>query len=126
MAYICNAYLSWHRSRTFSHNHSNFFFQVTTISVYKKAVASLGSFQRDTLYRDMHRKSPWVPRRQGYGLQGFPGYRAVELESSSNLEFSSAKDLSLTHEQIKTGCSCSSPQPCWARGPFTHRVSDSH
>lgn len=55
--------------------------------------------------------------RGRYGLQGFAGYRAVESESSSDLESSSAKDLSLTQEQIKTDCSCSLPQPCWARGP---------
>lgn len=42
-----------------------FFFQVTMIPVYKKAVLSLGSFQRYTLYRDMHSESPQVPRRQG-------------------------------------------------------------
>lgn len=65
MAYNCNAYLLWHRSRTFSHNHNNgFFFQVTMIPVYKKAVLSLGSFQRYTFYRDMHSKSPRIPRRQ--------------------------------------------------------------
>lgn len=88
------------------------------IPVYKKAVLSLGSFQRYTLYRDMHSKRPRITRRQGrYGLQGFPGYRAVESESSIDLESSSAKDLSLTQEQIKTDCSCSLPQPCWARGP---------
>lgn len=76
-AYIRNAYLSWHRSRTFSHNHSNFFFQVTMIPVYKKAVLSLGSFQRHTLYRDMHSKRPWITRRQGAlwlaGLRGLQG-----------------------------------------------------
>lgn len=96
------------------------FFQVTWIPVYKKAVLSLGSVQRYTLYRDMHSKRPRITRRQGhYGLQGFPGYRAVESESSSDLESSSAKDLSLTHEQIKTDCFCSLPQPCWARGLHT-------
>lgn len=42
-----------------------FFFQMTMIPVYKKAVLSLGSFQRYTLYRDMHSKSPLIPRRQG-------------------------------------------------------------
>lgn len=41
-----------------------FSFQVTMIPVYKKAVLSLGSFQRYTLYRDMHSKSPRIPRRQ--------------------------------------------------------------
>lgn len=44
-------------------------------------------------------------------MQGFPGYRAVESESSSDLESSSAKDLSLTQEQIKADCSCSLPNP---------------
>lgn len=69
--YICNAYLSWHRSRTFSHNHSNFFFfQVTMIPVYKKAVSTLGSFQGYTFYTDMHSKSPQIPRRQGVWLAG--------------------------------------------------------
>lgn len=87
------------------------------IPVYKKAVLSLGSFQRYTLYRDMHSKRPLLEDRGRYGLQGFPGYRAVGSESSSDLESSSAKDLSLTQEQIKTDCSCSLPQPCWARDP---------
>lgn len=40
------------------------FFQVTMIPVYKKAVLSLGSFQRYTLYRDMHSKRPRITRRQ--------------------------------------------------------------
>lgn len=47
-----------------------FFFQVTMIPVYKKAVSTLGSFQRYTFYRDMHSKSPQIPRRQGVWLAG--------------------------------------------------------
>lgn len=51
-----------------------FFFQVTMIPVYKKAVLSLGSFQRYTLYRDMHSKRPRITRRQGaLWLAGLPG-----------------------------------------------------
>lgn len=78
--HICNAYLSWHRSRLFSHNHSNFFFfQVTMIPVYKKAVLSLGGFQRYSLYRDMHSNSPQIPRRQGAATCR-PAQAAVELK----------------------------------------------
>lgn len=117
-AYIRNAYLSWHRSRTFSHNHSNFFFKWQWSQCIRKQcyhlAASRGTLCTETCTVKDH---GLLEDRGRYGLQGFPGYRAVESESSIDLESSSAKDLSLTQEQIKTDCSCSLPQPCWARGP---------
>lgn len=69
-------------------------FQVTKIPVYKKAVSTIGSFQRYALYRDIHGKSPHIPRRQGCGLRGFQGSSSAELESSTDPEFSPVPDTS--------------------------------
>lgn len=58
------------------------FFQVTMIPVYKKAVLSLDSFQRYTLYRDMHSKRSRITR--GGGGSGAMACRASRVTGQLN------------------------------------------